>query len=714
MTALNAVKDALDIEMAETTGSSPMPSGTAANGTVSIGSGIPESTKSLDTVAAYGTHGAEYGLLNVPNGAHAMAKRPSIVPSDAEAAEQRARIGGYVVNEPVTVVLRDLSVIVDRAGGSLEGAKKLVGLGSTEAKDPIRLVKGVNATIPAGKVTAIMGASGAGKTTLLNSIAARLSGSARPVGQILFNGVDVVPLGKTGRGERSAYVKQDDTLLPHLTVRETLRFNAELRLPPSVSRTDKNKLVEDVILELNLKEAADTIVGSGASSASSVRGCSSGERRLVSIGIQLLSSPSLLLLDEPTSSTDSFTSMSICQTLEAIAKEQHRTVILSVHQPRYSTFELFDHLILLCFGGRLVYSGPVAAARPYFEALLGTTMPTDENPADWLLDLSSVDYSSPKAEAESKARLELLADAWTKRGETLLASPVPVATALSTQSVYGRGFGRFFAEVSAILRRGYLNTIRDKGSLLGVVVGALFFGLVQGIIFYQLPNDLASVRVSWIVWISLPICSYFLEPQSRQTLCLMVASQYGYLTMILWTYLIARDVTLFDADRVEGIVGIASWVTSMFLNYLPLVALSSLVFTPLLFFMAGLSASYFGWFLGASFLTGLGYWSTSFLCVAVMRSYQAANTMTNTIAIIPGFATGFTMAIEVLLLLAYHPLQLSDLFGRRFRSGWHGQGSSLRRTTLTRLRTSPCSGARIWDARTRRESPNVRRTRGTT
>jgi ABC-type multidrug transport system ATPase subunit len=377
------------------------------------------------------TNGSINGSINGMNTANGAPRKP--IQRKGSAASATAPV------QAMQITLKDLSVEVDREGSLLNMIKKKLGLGKVaveaeqkpvemigQSKDTLpldaaenpgilRLVKCINTVIHPGSVTAIMGSSGAGKTTLLNAIAARLSGSARPTGQLFFNELDVVPLRKKGRGQRTAYVKQEDALLPYLTVRETLRYNAELRLPSSMPTKTKHALVEEIILELNLKECASTVIGTASSTSSSSRGCSSGERRLVSIAIQLLSSPSLLLLDEPTSSLDSFTSYSLCQTLASIASEQNRTVVMSVHQPRYSSFALFDNLILLCKGGHLVYSGPANKVKEYFENLLGVEMDKEMNPADWILDLSSVDYSSQRKEKESKERLEFLAKSWKER-----------------------------------------------------------------------------------------------------------------------------------------------------------------------------------------------------------------------------------------------------------------------------------------------------------
>ena len=102
-------------------------------------------------------------------------------------------------------------------------------------------------------------------------------------------------------------VPQEDILLPELTVDETLRFAAELRLPQSDKREEREETVENVMLELGLRECRDVRIGSVEK-----MGISGGQRRRVSIGLELLTDPSLLLLDEPTSGLVSLKTYSSC------------------------------------------------------------------------------------------------------------------------------------------------------------------------------------------------------------------------------------------------------------------------------------------------------------------------------------------------------------------------------------------------------------------
>ena len=154
-----------------------------------------------------------------------------------------------------------------------------------------------------GDILAVLGASGAGKSTLIDALAGRV-GSLR--GTVTLNGEKILQtrLLKV----ISAYVMQDDLLFPMLTVKETLMFASEFRLPRSLSKSKKMERVQTLIDKLGLRNAADTIIGDEGH-----RGVSGGERRRVSIGIDIIHDPILLFLDEPTSGLDSTNAYMVVQ-----------------------------------------------------------------------------------------------------------------------------------------------------------------------------------------------------------------------------------------------------------------------------------------------------------------------------------------------------------------------------------------------------------------
>lgn len=143
---------------------------------------------------------------------------------------------------------------------------------------------------------------------------------------------------------------QENVLLGTLTVRETITFSAHLRLPTSSTKQEVNDIVDATITEMGLQECSHRLIGNWH-----LRGISGGEKKRLSIAIEILTKPRLLFLDEPTSGLDSAAAFFVVQTLRYIARDG-RTVISSIHQPSSEVFALFDDLVLLS-GGQTVYSG---------------------------------------------------------------------------------------------------------------------------------------------------------------------------------------------------------------------------------------------------------------------------------------------------------------------------------------------------------------------
>ncbi|WOL13202.1 hypothetical protein Cni_G21971 [Canna indica] len=240
------------------------------------------------------------------------------------------------------------------------------------------ILNGITGVVFPGELLAMLGPSGSGKTTLLTALGGRLHGKLS--GKITYNGNPFSGAVK----RRTGFVAQDDVLYPHLTVAETLTFTALLRLPRSLSREEKAHQAQQVISELGLGRVAHSMIGG----ARGVRGVSGGERKRVSIGLELLVDPSLLLLDEPTSGLDSTTAARIVATLKRLAADKGRTVVTTIHQPSSRLYRMFDKLILLSDGGAIYY-GRAAVAVDYF-ASVGFASPIDGvNPADLLLDLAN-------------------------------------------------------------------------------------------------------------------------------------------------------------------------------------------------------------------------------------------------------------------------------------------------------------------------------------
>lgn len=263
------------------------------------------------------------------------------------------------------------------------------------------ILKGMSGMVRSGQMLAVMGSSGAGKTSLLNLLAGRVTTSkgAKATGEVRVNGR---PRDYNTFKKLAAYVLQDDDMFGELTVEEQLSYAALLRLPANMPKEKKLLRVQKIIQELGLAKVRDTQIGNPI-----VRGISGGERKRVNIGTELVTDPALIFLDEPTTGLDSFNALNVMTTLRQLASNG-RTVVSTIHQPRSSIFALFDQLCLLS-EGRVMYFGPAQDAVPYF-ASLNFKSPAQFNPADFFLDLLSVDPRSPEKEANTKARVEYLGD----------------------------------------------------------------------------------------------------------------------------------------------------------------------------------------------------------------------------------------------------------------------------------------------------------------
>lgn len=264
--------------------------------------------------------------------------------------------------EELELVFRDLTYTVQ-----LE--KKNVVKGGPKEK---KLLSDITGIFRPRRLTAIMGSSGAGKTTLLSVLAGNVAGG-KVQGTILVNGEEY-------SGDRlkeiSGFVFQDDILLPTMTVREAIAMSAILRLPKTISVTERDIRIDGVLELMHLQKAKDTVIGSPLH-----KGVSGGERKRTAIGMEMVTNPAMLFLDEPTTGLDTFTAYTVVMSLKRLA-QQGRTIVATIHQPSTETFNLFDDILILS-RGRIAYFGPVPELIEYF-ARHGYPCPKYSNPSDYI------------------------------------------------------------------------------------------------------------------------------------------------------------------------------------------------------------------------------------------------------------------------------------------------------------------------------------------
>ena len=418
----------------------------------------------------------------------------------------------------------------------------------------------------------------------------------------------------------SAYVTQTDALLPSLTARETLLYAASLRLPPPATSQQRSQLVEEIILELGLKECADTRVGDGFKKG----GCSGGERRRVSIGVQMLRNPSILFLDEPTTGLDATSAFHLVKTLKHLASTG-RTIITTIHQPRSDIFFLFDRLTLLS-GGNVAYTGTTRESLTWFDGLLPGGLRPHVNPADYLIDIVAVDNRTKETEDESQARVNKLLVAWRAESGSSFATEKTALEDSKALEERPKRTGRpapFLRQVQVLTSRTLLTTIRDPFGLMGSWSQAVFMGLVCGLVFYRIPNSLAGIR-------------------STQGAFYTLASGHSPLFLLFEVYRLTRvDIHVFDRERGEGLVTSIAWIVSRRIAH----GILEDFIVPFLFcfifaYLAGFQGD-IGIFLAIVVLIHYTVVSFALLCVALLRNFSWALLMGNAWATVQVFGSGF-------------------------------------------------------------------------
>ena len=551
--------------------------------------------------------------------------------------------------DKVSVQVRRLSVVLSRNGrlpltpaGVARKLKARLSRSQTgeyhhdqQEKKQLLLDK-VDADFLPGAITAIIGASGSGKTTLLNAVAGRLPGGTSVTeGTVRWSSNNG---GLDRDGVRLAYLTQHDVLIPPLTVRETLTYAASLRLPASTSTSERRRIVQGVIRELDLGRCADTRIGDGWK-----RGCSGGEKRRVSIGVQLLSNPSLLLLDEPTTGLDAASALSVVKTLRQLAA-RGRTVVVTLHQPRMEIWSLVDNVVVLAPRGMPVYSGPVSGSLPWLEAQ-GFSRPDFVNAADFIIDVTAVDGRSAETEREGGSRVRRLQTAW--RDEARCRFPLETTPALLTvdepmggsASAGGRSrkahCNLFLRRLCALTSRTAKTTYRDRLGMTASVMEAILVGLTVGYMFLHLGRDQAGIR-------------------ARQGCLYVAASLQGYLILIFETYRLSSDMPVFEAEAAERCVSPYTFLISRRLARLPTEDIPvPLILSCLVYFMAGFDAAAdkFGTFLAVTVANHYVAILCATGCVALGRDFARASLIASLSYTMQSLASG--MIIQINTMPAY-------------------------------------------------------------
>ncbi|KAI1095444.1 ABC-2 type transporter [Rostrohypoxylon terebratum] len=342
-----------------------------------------------------------------------------------------------------------------------------------------KLLQKVQGCVRPGKLTALMGASGAGKTTLLNTLAQRINFGV-VTGDFL---VDGRPLPMSFQ-RATGFAEQLDIHEPTATVREALQFSALLRQPKEVSKKEKYEYCETIIDLLEMQDIAGATIGVVG------EGLNAEQRKRLTIGVELASKPELLMfLDEPTSGLDSGAAFNIVRFLRKLA-DAGQAILCTIHQPSAVLFEIFDELILLKSGGRVVYAGELGKDSQklinYFESNGADKCPSDANPAEWMLE--AIGAGNPDYQGQDWGDVWLNSKNFqeqTKEIEQMNEKRRHVEHSKNIQD--DREYAMpLWTQMVAVTKRSYISYWRSPNYILGKMMLHIFTGLFNTFTFWRL------------------------------------------------------------------------------------------------------------------------------------------------------------------------------------------------------------------------------------
>ncbi|KAM5191265.1 broad substrate specificity ATP-binding cassette transporter ABCG2 [Mantella aurantiaca] len=496
-------------------------------------------------------------------------------------------------------------------------------------------------------LNAILGPTGSGKSSLLDVLAARKDPHGLS-GEVLIGGKPQPPNFKC----LSGYVVQDDVVMGTLTVRENLQFSAALRLPRSLKQKDKDERIDQIIKELGLTKVADAKVGTQL-----IRGVSGGERKRTNIGMELITDPGILFLDEPTTGLDASTANAVLMLLKRMSR-QGKTIIFSIHQPRYSIFRLFDSLTLLA-AGRTLYHGPAQHALEYFTQL-GYECESHNNPADFFLDVINGDSTAVALnkmedvdlgtelvnDGSSQTVVEKLAGEFCNTNyykETIAElEKMSIGEKVKTnffnrQITYNTSF---FHQLKWVSKRSVKNLLGNPQASVAQIMVSIVLSLIVGAIFFGVKDDENGIqnRVGALFFITTNQC----------------------FSSVSAIELFIVEKKIFIHEYISGYYRLSSYFFSKLIgDLLPLRTMPSIIFTCIIYFMIGFKPTVGCFFTMMFTLMMISYTATSMaLAIAAGQDVVAVANLLMTISfvfmiIFSGLLVNVTSIMDWLSWLKY-------------------------------------------------------------
>lgn len=480
------------------------------------------------------------------------------------------------------------------------------------------VLKDVTCRAKPWEILAIVGPSGAGKSSLLEILAGKLN----PQSGSIF--VNQKPVEKARFKKLSGYVTQKDILFPLLTVEETLMFSAKLRL--SLPETELRSRVKSLIQELGLCHVAGSRVGDNR-----IRGISGGERRRVSIGVEVIHDPKVLILDEPTSGLDSNSALQIIDMVKTMAETRGRTIVLSIHQPGFRIVKLFNSILLLA-NGSVLHHGSVDQLGVRL-SIMGLQLPVQVNILEFAIEsietIQQLQSSRNQLVVHQEtthvlAQQQFPSTLQNKVGKCTLQQLFQQSKVMDEEFVMFENVGvpdlpigfanSRLRETLILTQRFSKNILRTRELFAFRTIQMLVAGVVLGSIFYDLKDDLvgAEERVGLFAFILTFLLTSTIEA--------------------LPIFLQEREILMKETSC--GSYRVSSYAIANGLVYLPFLLILAVLFTLPLYWLVGLNPSFMAF--------------AHFLLLIWLILYTANSVVVCFSALVPNFIVGNSVICGVM------------------------------------------------------------------
>mmetsp|Transcript_6200 Transcript_6200/g.14571 ORF Transcript_6200/g.14571 Transcript_6200/m.14571 type:complete len:601 (-) Transcript_6200:406-2208(-) len=431
-----------------------------------------------------------------------------------------------------------------------------------------KILTACTGSVHAGEVCAILGPSGSGKTTLLDVVSGRVDKSRK--GRSVTGEIVAHP------DARTRYVQQEDSLCGILSVRETLVFAQRLAGAPATR-------VDELLNELGLSVCADTHVGTIF-----FKGISGGQKRRLSIGVELVSNPSLLLLDEPTSGLDSASALHVIQLLRSVARTKGIAVAMTIHQPSHEAWKLLDTVSFMS-SGQLVYFG--APSEPLFGFLssAGYPVPPNANVADFVLTLINRDFEAVGVKTADVNALVAAFAALSTQGTSRSGGGFLASGALAVAPPQRASW---MSRLLILAGRDAREVVRDPGILFVRVAMYIMLSILIALMFFDIEADKSDSAII-----------------ARVSVLFFVAAFMVFMAVAVLPFFVMQR-PIFVKERCNNAYGVPEYVLSKFITSLPGLALLAGASGLIIVLPSGLNG--LGIYIADLFLSLL--WAEAFMC----------------------------------------------------------------------------------------------------